>query len=304
MSVYVYPPKSITSKYEVGDNTAVQSYDLTYLVQFSEAFISSPLDAFEAIGIPIGTEFVFNAYTDPYSFLKGWDANCNGEKEDTLWEVTLHFEAYNRAANQPNPLANAPMLYVNGEPYDTFTGVDAMGNAVLNSAGMPFDPSIPSKNTRINVRIERNEASFTLSEISYYQNTVNQAPWLGFDMWTVLLTHVEPQIMYAPEVGYFVRMTYEFLVETAPSPNDCQPGWMPCVADMGLQQLGDSGNLENILDENNNPITAAVLLDGEGHQLEDPTPTDAVYIQFQTYNQLDFNSFAFDFSAYNGVISV
>ena len=74
--------------------------------------------------------------------------------------------------------------------------------------------------------------------------------------------------------------------------------WHLNILDAGFRELDEDGstgsasggktNLVNITDKNDDEVTAPVPLDGAGMALDNPTPENSVFLQFQVYHEKAF----------------
>jgi hypothetical protein len=194
--------------------------------------------------------------------------------------------------------------------------VRALGRngAVVNSAGVVFDPGIESEVDIKVVRITKNVESYDAFEMGQYQGAVNtdqviidKIAYNFKDKWgpqTARIKLVSGVFQIANLVPYWKQT-----VEVHVSPL----GWRRFLVDRGLERRQMPGDVrevradgtpvevspsdnengepfqKRIVDVDGYPITTPVLLDGEGSPLQ--PDQNAVYLEYQVYFERPFAGF-------------
>jgi hypothetical protein len=142
------------------------------------------------------------------------------------------------------------------------------GNAVVNSAGQPFDPSIKDTFADPVLTVMKNSVGIPFDQAIEYCDTINvndftityrgRAYTIKSDQAWLYNIATSPQ--FENDV-YYEQVTFTFKLR--------KDGWRRKVLDQGLAQFpnGDvspSHPAEPIRDKNGDPVTKPVLLDGKG----------------------------------------
>ena len=178
---------------------------------------------------------------------------------------------------------------------------DVDGDAIVNSAGDPFDPPPETPRGRPLITISKN-VGFIPPGLSTYGDGINSLPFMcqgeTFDQYTAriddwdmseLKTETDPT---GVPWQYYV-FTWSFEIDT-------EEGWKGSLLDCGFRERragGDGISKFNILDQATppNPVSSPALLDGNGYSLVSQgiveSADNAVYLPFDFYYETDFNQF-------------
>lgn len=241
-----------------------------------------PLTVMQAPGLPQ----LYDNYSDPSGV---FDIGCTCVKvtprqdqgDPFTWLVVCDYDTsfIDALLGDKNPLNRratknwAPEKFQ--EPYDR----DALGTAVLNSAGEPFDPLPVRDATRLVLTIERFEQSFDQQEALSYADTVNAESFQGFAAGLVKCDsitgneHLENAILC-----YHVRYIFHF----------DELGWVDFILDAGYKQIDPADATKRIVikDKYFQPYSSPTPLDGLGHPLAAGAPP--VFLQYDPYPQKSF----------------
>lgn len=165
---------------------------------------------------------------------------------------------------------------------------DRDGNAILTSARVEFDPTLERPVYDPYVIVTRNQATFSASTALNFIGHVNSASWTvpgtndTVTAGQALCTNIAgSEAWYEGQRYYEVR--YEFHLR--------EDGFAKRVVDRGMMKLAASGSAlcyEVITDDNGNPVSEPVLLDGSGGVLAcGGTP---VYLTYDVFPEANFNS--------------
>ena len=218
-----------------------------------------------------------------------------------LWDIEITYGAWNplehTATGNPvdQPVEVSFDWQIFSQPADV--AIDpTTGNfvALVNSAGVPFDPPIERDQLRGVLRVAWNSLTFDPSTFFVYGNQINADVWNGFPIGSVKFSPPKmPQRLYSQFLGQnYWRLEAEFVF----NPN--AQGWNVYPIDRGFMELDGSGVLQKIIDSRGQPYPEPSLLDGSGHL--EPDPTNYVQLEFQIYTSINFST---TFSNLNNLFS-
>lgn len=176
--------------------------------------------------------------------------------------------------------------------------------AFTSSAGEAFEPiEVPVGRTTLIAT--RNEAAFNIVQANSFTGAVNSDSFQGFLPGEAKCISITGSRVSRPNSGFYWSIRYEIhfkpiipkvWVKWNSYITDVSP-WDLLVADQGFMYLvddGEGGNQRvNITDAAGNAVSAAVPLDGEGHEsiLFDPdNPPDQVFRYFQINKRRAFSA--------------
>jgi hypothetical protein len=179
-----------------------------------------------------------------------------------------------------NPLIRPADINWGSVYYERAFEVDANGDAVLNSAGDPFDPPPTQPVVRLQCTIERNVATHNPTTAFAYINTVNNGnvTIAGVSVTAGQALMVDFSATSQREAGT-VYARQRFVIEFAPS-------FVREILDAGYYQLTGGDKLP-ILDDNGDPFTEPQLLDGSGEVTTTPT-----FLAFDAHTATNFGTLA------------
>ena len=265
------------------DRETERSFGYTLIVRCSsERDPSSVVKA--AAGVPrIGS---------PYSHPLGTEANSAAVCRSVMpryigprqWEVTCQFSAQaweqgdGKEETPLDPLSRRPKRSWSGTIYDTYPEKDAAGKWITTSAHELVNPrpSIPRAYNVLN--ITRNEAYFDVHRSVEFQNSVNDATWIGFAAGTAWFLPPDAEEIAESGITY-VRVTYHFQINSA--------GWDEEFLDRGTYYwVTDTSTGKKRLQR----VSQPVLLDGEGGKLsaERIRQGDFAYVKIQRFKRRNF----------------
>lgn len=213
-----------------------------------------------------------------------------------VWRVYAEYstDAYGAPTNMPQ------IVVWSIERFTKAVYVDQDGNAILNSAGDPYDPPVTVDDSRLVVKVVRNELEYPTDVAIAYKDAVNsdsfEALLIGgapADPGTVKMANVGGELMNSLTGAFrYWRMTYEMHVNNN--------GWQPKVLDAGFHTGFAGGiigfNRKLVTDPVSGiPLSQAVPLDGLGNVLAPAgTPVFNVYNVYpsEPFNDLDFTDLA------------
>jgi hypothetical protein len=205
--------------------------------------------------------------TNPW---KGWTVTANYSDERTIDDT---------------PTDDAASISWNSEQFQKPAVFDLSGNLIVNSAGDPFDPPAMMDDSRRVVTVEKNLAVVP-TWILDYQDAVNNDTF-SVDGVSIAIGKAK---MQAVTVGPRQRRNGTIFRTVTFTIHLQRDGWLLDILDAGFRRK-ISGGRENIKNNGDGEApTAPVPLDGNGQPIDDPTPTNCVFLQFPVYKTRAFSS--------------
>ena len=216
-----------------------------------------------------------------------------------------------------NPLSDPAQTTWSAESYQVIVERDLDGDAIVNSAGDPFDPPPEKDDSRWTSVTSKNIAAKVPDWMFVYQDAVNEDSFTidGIEIlagWAkISAIHLSPTQTRNGVDYRVVTVTIHYRAEnegigsgsgtygSGSGGDDIEP-WDLSILDAGFRELsgatasasmsGSAGGsvLVNIQDSEGNPVTAPAPLNGDGYAIDDPTPGNAVFLQFQIYHEKAF----------------
>lgn len=209
-----------------------------------------------------------------------------------VWEAELLYssEPINQEReereSQPNPLLRPARRVWRTTQYRQAVEQDRDGKAVLNSAGDLPDPPPEKDASYWSVTIRKNVAVVPAFLVEY-DNPINKSSITIGGLEVLALKGKLQDINIGEEQienGYsFVELSYTIQFR--------KQGWKGSFPDNGLREKDPSDETKriHILDDNEEPVTSPVLLDGAGSRLANPSPETAVIIEWDNYEEMEFS---------------
>jgi hypothetical protein len=197
------------------------------------------------------------------------------------WEVEVN---YSSAAEDPeqaaeNPLDRPAIYKWTSEASKDPLQEDTEGNAVTNSADMPFDP-LPEVDVANRIlTIVRNEETFDPDDKDQYTYTLNQNEIFNQPAGQGRLEPIEGEEQFENGIKFW-RVTYTIKFRKQPKT------WQIWLLDQGPCELIDDEWVK-VIDKNGTEV-GVVNLDGEGRKI-DPAEDDPTYFGFYGYEEADWD---------------
>lgn len=206
-----------------------------------------------------------------------------------VWTVTATYST-ERELNT-NPTSDPAVINWGSEQFQKPAVFDRNGNLIVNSAGDPFDPPLMMDDSRRVVTVQKNLAVVP-SWILDYQDAVNS------DTFTIDGVSIAPGLakMQAVTVGPVERRSSTVFRTVNFTIHLQRDGWAMQPLDAGFREFVSTDSvpepeLKNILNRGDQqPVAAPVPLDGEGKALDNPTPTNCVFLTYHVYKTRAFSS--------------
>lgn len=178
----------------------------------------------------------------------------------------------------PNPLLRPPEISWSTRAEMAVVEEDKDGNAIVNSAGIPFDPPLEVEERIVVLTVVKNMARYDGIKMADYIGRTNVRKWLNQlpGKWR-LADSTADKVIEEGFAFWKVRMIFEFRAK----------GWNRRILDAGYMQLNDLGDdWDPCIDRLGNRATRPMPLDGMGYQL-DPTE-QPVFLEFSLLDEADF----------------
>lgn len=206
-----------------------------------------------------------------------------------VWTVTATYST-ERELNT-NPTSDPAIINWGSEQFQKPAVFDRNGNLIVNSAGDPFDPPLMMDDSRRIVTVQKNLAVVP-TWILDYQDAVNS------DTFTIdgVSIGVGLAKMQAVTVGPVERRSSTVFRTVNFTIHLQRDGWAMQPLDAGFREFVSTDSvpepeLKNILNRGDQqPVAAPVPLDGEGKALDNPTPTNCVFLTYHVYKTRAFSS--------------
>jgi hypothetical protein len=215
-------------------------------------------------------------HTDPY---RGWTVTAEYSSE-------LQNSAGTGGLNN-NPTLDVAQISWGSEQFQRPLIVDKNGDAVVNSAGDPFDPPAMIDDSRRVVTVQKNLTAVP-TWILDYQDAVNNDAF-SVDGVSIAIGQAKMQLVTVGPVQerngtLFRQVNFQIQFQ--------RDGWAVDILDAGFREKDPADSTKRIaitLDDGTDPSTP-VLLNGSGSKLDDPTPATAQFISFDAYKERAFSS--------------
>ena len=192
------------------------------------------------------------------------------------WTVTAEYTSEREITEDPT--AEPAAITWSSEQFQRPVIYDNSGNAVVNSAGDPFDPPVMMDDSRPVVTISKNLAVVP-AWILAYQDAVNSDAFY-VDGITVGAGLAKVQSVTVGEVQRRNNISFRVVNLVIHLERN---GWLVEAQDVGFRELGYGGRQNILNDVDSERPSAPVPLDGAGAHIVDPTSATNVTISFSVY---------------------
>ena len=259
-----------------------RTYKLSFRVITDDKF-DGPYLVRSSVPYGIGSYYSTTTEHDYGAFCQSITAKQEKTGDGKSWIVSLDFGPYDANQNPADPTLGVPKVDWSWAQFEEIADKDADGNAILNSAGMLFDPPVMRDRSRPVLKIVRNERQFNKFLASAFKDKLNQDYFWDYEPGTVKVANISATWLNNPDIGWYWEVTYEFNMD--------EDGWNKPVLDAGTYERDTDGELVAI-NHKGVPASEPQLLDGSGHKLpEGGTPN---YLDCKTYQLVDFSVFNLD----------
>jgi hypothetical protein len=198
------------------------------------------------------------------------------------WTVTAEYSTERELAEDPT---DDPAEITWGyEQFQKPAVTNYAGEAILNSAGDPFDPPIMIDDSRPHVTISKNLATVPVW-ITTYQDAINSGSFTvdGITVGAGLAKMQNITITRAQSRNGTSFRTVTFSIHLQ------KQGWSSKQLDAGFRQIGYGGARENIRNDGDDELPAAPVPLNGGVAIPSPTPANAQYRVDVVYEAKDFS---------------
>ena len=215
-----------------------------------------------------------------------WSAFCVSLSVDMVtmyadWTVTAEYTTERELAE--NPLFEPAQIEWDGENFEEVALYDNTGDAILNSAGDPFEAVMRERTRRI-VSVVKNIGNVP-DWIINSEDAVNSAAF-QLDGFTIPTGKAK---LGAPRLGKWQTRNGVRYREMSMSIKLNKDGWNLQPLDAGFRYRNGSSELIRATSDDGTDVSQPVCLNGSGGLLSDPTPATAVFGDFDVYPAYDFN---------------
>jgi len=199
------------------------------------------------------------------------------------WTVTAEYSSERELSETPT--SDPVFITWNSEQFQRPAIVDQTGNAIVNSAGDPFDPPYMMDDSRRVVTVTKNLTTVP-TWILTYQDAVNSDTFT-VDGVSIAAGKAKMQAVTVSEVQTRNGVAFRTVVFSIHLEKN---GWLLEPLDAGFRE-NIAGVISNIRNDGDDELPAApVPLNGSGAVLSNPTPATAVYGSFTVYETKAFSS--------------
>jgi len=211
-----------------------------------------------------------------------------------FWKLSVKYSNEQTTAEGESPSETSPefdpaVIEWSTENFQIPIEKDTTGQAIVNSAGDPFDPLPTKDEIRVVCTISYNSLSVPV-EVLNFPNRVNGSAitidGLSVPEGEAKCTGVRVGGLQQRNGEFYRNVQFSFAIISG--------GWDLSILDQGFREREPRTNdLVNIVNDGDQSgdgaaITSPALLDGAGHKIDDPNPADAVFLPFSVYGSIDF----------------
>lgn len=209
------------------------------------------------------------------------DLELDQQASGVEWIATLTYSSEREM--KEDPIEERPRISWDGEMYTEAIAKDINGDAILNSAGDYFiDPSPIKEKSHLIAKIRSNVQAVPQWVLTY-RDVINSSA-ITIDG---LAIPAEKALIHRPQIGEEKLRNDVYYREVAIDVHIHPDGWKMNTLDAGFRKKASSKR-EQIKDDNGDEPTTPVPLDGAGNFLEDPNPSNAVFLEFDVRETKDF----------------
>lgn len=210
------------------------------------------------------------------------------QKSETpyAWDIEAEYsieidEDEKQKQQYPNPLTRPPVISWDSQQYEKPVDKDINDEAVMNSANDPYDPPLMMDDARWVISIATNAGvvpAFVLTLNNRVNNAAVTVDGIAFAAKTLKVQGLRIGPVKEENGILFREVSYQlhFRSET----------WNAKPLDAGFSELVSGDRREILLDDGTKP-SVPWPLDGSGAKLAAPTPSTAVYRDFEIYRTTD-----------------
>lgn len=259
------------------NDKGIRSYTRSFLLETTSRFD----DAYD-VGSNASLPLIGSAHpSDASAWCIALDVECyEGWKS---WRVTASYSSERAMAEDPTE--DPAAISWDSEQFQTPLIEDNAGDAVVNSAGDPFDPPIMRDDSRRVATVVKNLATVP-SWILSYQDAVNSD---SFTIDGVSVTAGQAKMQRVTVSELQERNGTPFRVVTFQI-HFQRDGWNFRPLDAGFRELDGTDRIQILNSGDSEPVNAPVPLNGSGAAIDNPTSATCVFLDFDGYDALAFST--------------
>lgn len=191
--------------------------------------------------------------------------------------------------NEPDPTQRRARIEWESADFMLPIYRDVNGNPTLNSAGDYPDPPIEIEVSRWVVSVEK-DVSLIPTWVMNYRNVINSDEIIirGVSIPAEVAKISGLRISDIKTEGDYKYFTLSYQLHLA---TVLEETWQLKMLDQGLHEIVtvDGEDVKQRIKVNEEDVQQPVLLDGSGKKIENPTPADAIYLDYEGYPKLPFS---------------
>jgi hypothetical protein len=295
-----YGPGACSGEWAVDEQRINRTYATRIKIELRSQFIG-PAQVIGLTGIRIGDTYKFPLYAsaptevDTGAFVQSIKPQRNSEHDASggvQWIVDVEYGPFDTvywlgsgylSTGQIDPTARVLGVTWDSAKYEISRPKDFSDppKYYKNSIDDPLIDPPKFEETRPVLKIERWESTYSEAYATSFQDTVNEDVFLGCPPQTVKCRDIKGERNYDPDWGNYWRITYEFEFRV----DEEGDGFRQKVANMGYRYKS-GGNIVNALDDNQQPVTDAILLAKDGTKLA--AGADPYLLEFTEFPPVSF----------------
>lgn len=182
-----------------------------------------------------------------------------------------------------NPLLRPPQISWGTGRMMRVAEVDTAGNAIVNTAKMPYDPPLEREQFYPTLTVTKNQARYDALDMDQYKGAVNNGVWMGKPARTWRCEDITAS-QEIEEGVFFWRVTYAFAYKSNT--------WDITVLNAGLSELNAAGNNhDRIRDAAGNFVGRPWPLNASGRKIAVSGGAFAealIWKTYRIYTEVDF----------------
>lgn len=214
----------------------------------------------------------------------------NSPKDKKLWFVTCQYQTLTptQKERKKNPLQRRPEVSTGGSIFSAICDRDIFGEAILNTAGVPFDPPAERDDARIALTVTRNfPGTYDTPAIDTFAwiNRVNSTAWRGAGAEEVKIMDIQQTFESEEFETAGIALEVEFWRSTVFFEYNPH-GWQLELENLSRMELDANGDLDV-----DNARAVPYPLDQQGRFITDPStlPGAAITVDRKRYFTANFN---------------
>lgn len=201
-----------------------------------------------------------------------------------VWLVTCSYSSEREL--EESPLDDPAEIEWDGEDYMRPAIFDRNDEPILNSAGDPFDPPVEIDDSWNVVTVKKNLLVVPSWILQYRKATNSDA--FSVDGFEVDVGQAKMKKVAVGKVQQRNEISFRPVTLVM---HLREEGWDEPVLDKGYREKksGDATKRVAMTNDDGTKPSQQILLDGSGSKLANPSPSNAVYLEFELNRQLPFN---------------